>query len=55
MDSDIACPASCCLAGQSAANISYEQQPKISSAWLSPYNARVRAFINLSFLGQCDA
>lgn len=33
----------------------FEQQPKICLVGLSPYNARVRALINLSFLGQCDA
>lgn len=51
MDLDIACPESCLgLSGQSVANmISCKQQPKICLVWLSPYNARVGAFISLSF------
>lgn len=57
MDLDIACPESCLgLSGQSIANVIIcKQQPKIHLVWLSPYNARVGAFISLSFLGQCDA
>lgn len=53
----VACPESCLsLSGQSVVNgISFEQQPKIHLARLSPYNARLKAFINLSFSGQCDA
>lgn len=52
MDSGIVRPESCCLglAGQPFVNvISYKQKPEASLLWLIPYNARVKAFINLSF------
>lgn len=52
MDSGIARPEPCRLglSGQPFVNaISYKQQPEISLLWLIPYNARVKASLNLSF------
>lgn len=52
VDSGIARPESSCLglAEQPFVNvISYKQQPEISLPWLTPHNARVKTFLNLSF------